>query len=147
MGLKLEVGKKYHSRHGEVVKIVRRSTNRVYPFKGDDSCLYGEDGRFDDTCASKFDLIEEVVEAAPSPAASSALARQEGGGHYKDMAIQPMQYSMANGLDACQHTAIKYVTRFRQKGGVDDLRKAIHTLEMLIEFEEQGISAPVLVRK
>lgn len=64
------------------------------------------------------------------------LEVQEGGNHYKDLAIQPMEYSMANKLDACQHTIIKYVTRFRDKGGVGDLRKAKHTIDMLIHFEE-----------
>lgn len=64
-----------------------------------------------------------------------ALEKQEGGSHYKKLKIQPMEYSMANKLDACQHTAIKYVTRFRDKGGIEDLRKAIHAIEMLIEFE------------
>ena len=68
----------------------------------------------------------------------SALDTQIGGDHYKTMKIQPMEYSMANNLDACQHTAIKYITRFRSKGGVDDLRKAIHCIEMLIEFEQCG---------
>lgn len=72
----------------------------------------------------------------------SALDKQVGGGHYKDCAIQPMEYSMANHLDACQHTIIKYVTRFRQKGGIEDLHKAKHTLDMLIEFEEKGQSIP-----
>lgn len=67
----------------------------------------------------------------------SALSTQHGGDHYKKLAIQPMEYSMANGLDACQHTAIKYITRFRDKGGIEDLRKAIHCIEMLIEFEEK----------
>ena len=65
----------------------------------------------------------------------SALNTQHGGDHYKKLAIQPMEYSMANGLYACQHTVIKYVTRFRDKGGIDDLHKAIHCIEMLIEFE------------
>jgi hypothetical protein len=68
---------------------------------------------------------------------NSALDTQVGGNHYKDMPIQPMEYSMANGLDACQHTIIKYVTRFRQKGGIQDLEKARHTLDMLIEFERR----------
>ena len=66
----------------------------------------------------------------------SALDVQVGGGHYKNLAIQPMEYSMANGLDACQHTIIKYVTRFRDKGGIVDLEKARHTIDMLIEFEQ-----------
>lgn len=66
----------------------------------------------------------------------SALDTQVGGNHYKKLKIQPMEYSMANGLDACQHTIIKYVTRFRDKGGIADLEKAKHTLDMLIEFEK-----------
>lgn len=65
----------------------------------------------------------------------SALDTQVGGNHYKKLKIQPMEYSMANGLDACQHTIIKYVTRFRDKGGIADLEKAKHTIDMLIEFE------------
>jgi hypothetical protein len=66
-----------------------------------------------------------------------ALDTQVGGGHYKSMAIQPMEYSMKNGLDACQHTAIKYISRFRDKGGIEDLRKAKHVIDMLIQFEEE----------
>lgn len=68
----------------------------------------------------------------------SALDIQIGGDHYKKLAIQPMEYSMANKLDACQHTAIKYVTRFRDKGGVADLEKAKHVIDLLIEFESKG---------
>lgn len=66
-----------------------------------------------------------------------ALDTQVGGGHYKNMSIQPMEYSMKNGLDACQHTAIKYISRFRDKGGIEDLRKAKHVIDMLIQFEEE----------
>jgi hypothetical protein len=66
-----------------------------------------------------------------------ALNTQVGGGHYKDLAIQPMEYSMANQLDPCQHTAIKYITRFRAKGGVQDLEKAKHCIDLLIEFEKR----------
>ena len=69
----------------------------------------------------------------------SALDTQIGGDHYKDMPIQPMEFSMANGLDACQHTIIKYVTRFREKGGVQDLEKAKHVIDMLIEFDQKGV--------
>ncbi len=67
----------------------------------------------------------------------SALDTQIGGDHYKKLGIQPMEYSMMNNLDACQHTIIKYVTRFRDKGGVADLEKAKHTIDMLIEFEQR----------
>ena len=67
----------------------------------------------------------------------SAFDKQVGGSHYANLAIQPMEYSMANNLDACQHTAIKYITRFREKDGIRDLEKAIHTIQMLIEIEER----------
>jgi hypothetical protein len=70
--------------------------------------------------------------------ASSALDIQIGGDHYKKMRVQPMEYSMANGLDACQHTIVKYVTRFREKGGIQDLEKAKHTIDLLIEFEKEN---------
>ena len=65
----------------------------------------------------------------------SATDTQIGGDHYTKLAIQPMRYSMENGLDALQHTIIKYVTRFRDKAGIEDLEKAKHCIDMLIEFE------------
>lgn len=66
----------------------------------------------------------------------NALDRQIGGGHYKSLAIQPMEYSMKNNLNACQHTAIKYITRYKDKGDpLENLQKAIHTIELLIEIE------------
>lgn len=83
---------------------------------------------------STDELVQPVSDAAPA----SPLETQVGGGHYKKLRIQPMVYSMANGLDACQHTAIKYVTRFRDKGGVEDLKKAQHVIDMLIDFEVNG---------
>ena len=65
----------------------------------------------------------------------SAFDNQEGGNHYLKLAIQPIQYSMKNKLDPLQHTAIKYITRFRDKAGLEDLKKARHAIDMLIEME------------
>jgi len=59
---------------------------------------------------------------------------QIGGNHYKDMIIQPMEYSMKNNLNALQHTIIKYVSRYKDKNGVQDLEKAKHCIEMLIDY-------------
>ena len=68
-----------------------------------------------------------------SPAASKM---QVGGDHYTKLGIQPMEYSMANDLNALQHTAIKYITRYKDKGNpLLDLAKAVHCIEMLIEHE------------
>ncbi len=93
-----------------------------------------------ENCATWQILKMKEVNLCNDWVGASALDKQEGGDHYKKLKIQPMEYSMANKLDACQHTVIKYVTRFRDKNGVEDLRKAIHTLEMLIEFEERQSS-------
>lgn len=68
-------------------------------------------------------------------AQDSAFNTQVGGNHYTKLAIQPMEYSFKNKLDPCQHTIIKYVTRFRDKGGKEDLEKAIDCIQMLIEME------------
>ena len=72
----------------------------------------------------------------------SAFDTQVGGDHYSKLPIQPFQYSMQNGLDPLQHTIIKYVTRFRDKGGIADLEKAKHCIDLLIEFEETKNGRP-----
>jgi hypothetical protein len=58
---------------------------------------------------------------------------QVGGSHYKDHAIQPWDYIVANNLGYLEGNVVKYITRWRQKGGVDDLRKVVHYAEKLIE--------------
>jgi hypothetical protein len=73
----------------------------------------------------------------------NALDTQIGGDHYKYMKIQPIEYSMANNMNACQHTAIKYVTRYKTKSGRLDLEKAIHCIQMLIELEYGTSKDPV----
>lgn len=67
-----------------------------------------------------------------------ALDVQVGGTHYKSLAIQPVQYIHANQIGYFEGNVIKYVTRWREKGGVSDLRKAQHYIEMLIELEGGG---------
>lgn len=73
----------------------------------------------------------------PPLEADSALQRQEGGQHYKGMVIQPVQYIHANGIGYFEGNVIKYVSRWQSKGGVGDLRKARHYLDLLIEMEEK----------
>ena len=65
----------------------------------------------------------------------SARDDQVGGNHYAKLKIQPLEYCVANGLDAAQSNIIKYVTRFRDKGGIQDLEKARHLIDWLIEWE------------
>ncbi len=67
---------------------------------------------------------------------TSAFSEQVGGSHYREVVIQPVEYIMANSIPYCEGNVIKYVTRWRRKGGLDDLRKARHYLDLLIEHEE-----------
>lgn len=65
-----------------------------------------------------------------------ATDKQEGGSHYADRAIQPVQYIHANEMDFMTGNIIKYATRWRYKGqALSDLRKVIHYAELLIEAE------------
>ena len=65
----------------------------------------------------------------------SALDVQVAGDHYKTMAIQPIDFIVKNGIGYCEANAIKYLCRWRYKGGIDDLRKAKHYIEILMEME------------
>lgn len=63
----------------------------------------------------------------------SANDTQEGGAHYKGKAIQPWDYIVSNGIGYLEGNVIKYVTRYKDKNGVEDLKKARHYLDKLIE--------------
>lgn len=65
----------------------------------------------------------------------SALDSQEGGSHYKGMKIQPIEYCFHNKLSYPVSNVIKYVSRYQDKNGIEDLKKAIHNIEILMEME------------
>ena len=66
----------------------------------------------------------------------NALKEQVGGDHYSKLAIQPVEYINKNNLSYLQGNVIKYVTRYKDKNGLQDLQKARHYIDMLIELEE-----------
>lgn len=69
------------------------------------------------------------------PEQINPLSSQVGGDHYKNAKIQPVEYAHANKLDFFQGSVIKYITRFRQKNGLQDLEKAKHFIDLLIKLE------------
>lgn len=83
------------------------------------------------TDESKSGYIHPVTGAV----SDSALNKQVGGNHYKQFAIQPVEFINANNLSYMQGNVIKYVVRYPFKNGITDLEKAKHYIEMLIEFE------------
>lgn len=66
---------------------------------------------------------------------NSSLNVQIDGSHYKSLAIQPVQYIHSNNIGYFEGNVIKYVTRWRDKGGIADLEKAKHYIDLLIELE------------
>ena len=69
---------------------------------------------------------------------SDALAHQEGGNHYKSLSIQPVEFITANKLSFLEGCVIKRVCRHRAKNGAEDIRKAIHELELILQLEYLG---------
>ena len=67
----------------------------------------------------------------------SANDTQISGNHYKDKTVQPWDYIAANNLGYFEGNVVRYISRWKDKGGVDDLRKAKHYIEKLIELETQ----------
>lgn len=66
------------------------------------------------------------------------MATQVGGDHYTKMKIQPIEYIIKNKLGYIVGNIVKYVSRYKEKGGIEDLRKAKHYIDMLIEIELGG---------
>jgi len=85
-------------------------------------------------------LNREATRRPQSRFAAGALETQVGGNHYVDLAIQPIEFSMANKLNACQHSAIKYIVRKKgnQAKRLEDIDKAIHFLCIYREMIQKG---------
>ena len=68
---------------------------------------------------------------------TNPLEVQTGGGHYKNKSIQPIEYIVANKLNFIEGSVVKYITRWREKNGVEDLNKIKHYIDLLIFLEEK----------
>lgn len=103
-------------------------------------CIYWN--FFDDACVRPgcsgvncFTAMESVMPGLLGGARSAkASSKQVGGSHYKDFKIQPMEFFQANQTPYDQAAVIKYVMRHEKKGKRQDLEKAKHILDMMIEY-------------
>ena len=77
--------------------------------------------------------LGEGIESKPY----NPLVAQEGGGHYKNRGIQPLEYTMKNNLSFCEGNVVKYISRYKSKNGIEDLAKVIH-YALLAAYEEYG---------
>ncbi len=62
-----------------------------------------------------------------------SFKKQVGGSHYKKYKIQPVEFIIKNNIGFVEGNIIKYILRFKEKGGVQDLEKAKHYIELLID--------------
>ena len=69
---------------------------------------------------------------------------QVAGSHYQKLKIQPIDYILANELGFCEGAIIKYISRWRSKGGVEDLRKIKQFCDFLIENEMNDKPLPTM---
>lgn len=72
----------------------------------------------------------------------SALETQVAGNHYKQFKIQPIEFTMKNGLGFIEGNIIKYISRHKLKNGAEDIMKVKHYAELLLEIEygiKQGV--------
>ena len=74
--------------------------------------------------------VEEKSSCKPA-----SLSQQVGGSHYKDMAIQPIEYITKNKLDFPQGCIVKYISRYRNKNKDQDVRKVIHFAKLILQLE------------
>jgi hypothetical protein len=79
-----------------------------------------------------LDADDRLLKYVADRKKENALRKQEGGNHYKDMAIQPVEFITANNLGFLEGNVVKYICRHQAKNGAEDIKKAIHYCEMLL---------------
>lgn len=131
---------------GEIVSVDSHSSECVYLVKVEGYRGIHDNGtfKFNDRHISLIETSNQ--EGIKSGSGSSdyyftklynPLIAQEGGGHYKDRGIQPLEYTMKNNLSFCEGNVVKYISRYKSKNGIGDLAKVIH-YALLASYEEYG---------
>ena len=85
--------------------------------------------------STKVYIAEIQPVEAEKESKKSALDVQVGSNHYKNLAIQPIEYITKNNLSFSQGNVIKYITRYKNKNGLEDLKKAKHMIDLMIQLE------------
>lgn len=101
---------------------------------------YDCDWWFTDNCIELVGGRNDVNTTKTLDKKYNPLEVQQSGNHYKNGEIQPIEYSERNNLSMCQGNIVKYISRHKEKNGVDDLAKVVHyaLLEALFVYGEDG---------
>lgn len=125
----MEVGKLYKSKTTGIIVKCTKINSELY-FTGyviSDDSYYPKSYMHDNWFIENFDEYNEP-----------ATITQVGGSHYKDCKIQPTEFIYANNIPFIEGNIIKYVIRHRSKNGIEDLKKARHYIDLLINFEYES---------
>ena len=70
----------------------------------------------------------------------SALDKEVGGEWYKSMKIQPVEFCRANNMGGLESSVVRYVSRHKDKHGSEDIKKAIHCLELILALDYNDVN-------
>lgn len=107
----------------------------VYAQNGDFVGSVWEDGSVYLDREDDWDLVETICKPVVTQAEPKDKPTESRPPHYANLKIQPDDYIVDNGLGWHEGQAVKYITRWKAKGGVEDLKKAIANINRLIERE------------
>ena len=125
-------------RVGDIGTIIESGVDRyLVKFEG---IGYDCDWWFTDNCIELVGGRNDVNTTKTLDKKYNPLEVQQSGNHYKNGEIQPIEYSERNNLSMCQGNIVKYISRHKEKNGVDDLAKVVHyaLLEALFVYGEDG---------
>ena len=134
---------------GDEVEIVSLQGTDGIGYRGDCDVMIGETGRVTEVEVGDMPYVVETNDGLwfwsgnnlklvnEETQTYNPLIAQEGGGHYKDRGIQPLEYTMKNNLSFCEGNVVKYISRYKSKNGIEDLAKVIH-YALLASYEEYG---------
>lgn len=131
----MEVGKLYISKsHLTIVKCVAKLDEQSFWGCVIEGKLYSKN-YYQRWYINDFTLYHNIE---PSNNVEEGSNIQIGGDHYKKLKIQPTEFIHANEIPFIEGNIIKYVIRHRDKNGIEDLKKARHYIDLLIQFEYEN---------
>lgn len=126
----MEVGKIYKSKATDIiVKCISINNDKYFTGEVLKDSYYSKGHIHDDWFIENFEEYKEYKDPT---------SNQVGGNHYKDLKIQPTEFIHANNIPFIEGNIIKYVIRHRSKNGIEDLKKAKHYIDLLINFEYES---------
>jgi len=95
------------------------------------TCIHALLGVYEEPCVD-CERLDKYEDARDCGVPIGVLDTQVGGSHYQ-LPIQPIDFIVKNDISYREGNAIKYITRHKDKNGAEDIKKAIHYLQMILE--------------